>query len=64
MLAKSVEAQVVDVFAHCRRKLIAVVSRARRLDPTLTEPQVRLFEALITEALEDLAPEFIREDSP
>lgn len=55
VLAKDVESKLVNVFAHCKTKLLAVAARARQSDPALTDPQVELFESLIRDALEDLA---------
>lgn len=55
--AKDVESKLVNVFAHCKTKLLGVPARARQRDPALTGPQVELFEALIREALDDLASE-------
>lgn len=55
VLAKDVESKLVNVFAQCKTKLLAVASRARQRDPGLTGPQVELFETLIREALDDLA---------
>lgn len=53
--ARDVESKLVNVFAHCKTKLLGVPSRARQRDPALTGPQVALIESLIREALEDLA---------
>ncbi len=53
--AKDVESRLVNVFAGCKTKLLGVPSRARQRDPSLTGPQVALFDTLIREALEDLA---------
>jgi phage terminase Nu1 subunit (DNA packaging protein) len=50
----AVEAQLVEVFARCRTKLLAVPSRVRQADPALTVRQLTLVEELIREALEDL----------
>lgn len=55
VLAADVESRLVNVFAHCKTKLLGVAARARQRDPGLSGPQVQLFEALIREALEDLA---------
>ncbi len=55
VLARDVESKLVNVFAHCKTKLLGVPSRARQRDPALTGPQVELFDSLIREALEDLA---------
>jgi phage terminase Nu1 subunit (DNA packaging protein) len=52
--AADVEARLVNVFSNCKTKLLGVPSRARQRDPTLTGPQIDLFESLIREALEDL----------
>jgi len=53
--AKDVESKLVNTFAQCKTKLLAVASRARQRDPALTGTQVELFENLIREALDDLA---------
>lgn len=53
--AKEVRGKLVEVFGSCRTKLLGVPSRARAADPTLTTPQLAIFEALVREALEDLA---------
>lgn len=53
--AKDVESRLVNVFAQCKTKLLGVPSRARQRDPALTGEQVSLIEALIREALEELA---------
>ena len=57
VLAKDVESKLVNVFAQCKTKLLAVASRARQRDPGLTGPQVELFESLVREALSDLSRE-------
>jgi hypothetical protein len=53
--AQDVEAQLTDLFANCRNKLLGVPSRARQQDPALTREQILLVEGLIREALEELA---------
>ncbi len=53
--AKDVESKLVNVFAHCKTKLLGVAARARQRDPGLTGPQIELFESLIRECLDDLA---------
>lgn len=53
--AIEVESKLVNVFAQCKTKLLAVASRARQRDPALTGPQIELFRTLIREALDDLA---------
>lgn len=55
--AKDVESKLVNVFAHCKTKLLAVAARARQRDPALSGQQLELFENLIREALDDLASE-------
>ena len=55
VLAKDVESKLVNVIAHCKTKLLGVSPRARQRDPSLTGPQIELFENLIREALDDLA---------
>lgn len=53
--AKDVESRLVNVFAQCKTKLLGVAARARQRDPGLSGPQIEIFEALIREALDDLA---------
>lgn len=53
--AQDVEARLADVFASCKTKLLGVPARARQRDPSLTAPQIDLFEDLLREALENLA---------
>jgi hypothetical protein len=53
--AHDVEARLVNVFSHCKTKLLGVPARARAGDPSLTADQITMFEALIREAIEDLA---------
>lgn len=55
--AREVEARMVEVFAHCRTKLLGVPARARQQDPSLTAAQVRMLDELVREALEELAGE-------
>lgn len=55
VLAKDVESKLVNVFAHCKTKLLGVPARARQRDPGFTGPQIELIEALIRETLDDLA---------
>jgi hypothetical protein len=55
--AKELEGKLVDLFAGCKNKLLGVPSRARQQDPALTPAQLALVDALIREALEDLAAE-------
>ena len=55
VLAADVESRLVDVFAACKTKLLAVPARARQQDPGLSASQLGLFEELIREALSDLA---------
>jgi hypothetical protein len=55
VLARDVESRLVNVFSHCKTKLLGVPSRARQQDPGLTGAQIKLIEQLIREALEDLA---------
>ncbi len=55
--AKDVEARLVNEHTRAKTKLLGVPSRARQQDPTLTPEHLALFEALIREALEDLALE-------
>jgi hypothetical protein len=50
-----VESKLVGVFARCKNKLLAVPSRVRQRDPALSPAQVELIEAVIREALDDLA---------
>lgn len=53
--AKDVEARLADVFLRCRTRLLGIPTRAREQDPSLGEPQLKLFETLINEACEELA---------
>jgi hypothetical protein len=55
VLAADVESRLVNVFSRCKTKLLGVSSRARQRDPGLTGAQVQMIEALIREALDDLA---------
>jgi phage terminase Nu1 subunit (DNA packaging protein) len=55
VLARDVESKLVNVFAHCKTKLLGVAARARQADPGLADSQVELFASLIRDALEDLA---------
>lgn len=62
--AKEVEAQLSDLFANCRNKLLGVPSRARQQDPALTRAQILLVEELIREALEELASAASSDEEP
>lgn len=53
--AAGVERRLVEVFTACKTKLLGIPTRARQTDPTLTGPQVALIDALVREALENLA---------
>lgn len=53
--AKDVEGRLADVFLRCRTRLLTIPSRLREQDPTVAAAQLRLVEALIVEALEELA---------
>lgn len=55
VLAADVESKLVNVFSRCKTKLLGVPSRARQRDPGLSGQQVKLFESLIREALDDLS---------
>ncbi len=55
LLAAVVEARMVEVFSSCKTKLLALPSRLRQRQPDLTLGQVAAVDALIREALEDLA---------
>ena len=55
VLAADVEARLAGAITRCKTKLLALPSRARQQDPTLSSAQLGMFEALIREALEDLA---------
>ena len=52
--AKDVETRLVNVFAACKTRLLAIPSRARQAAPDLTAAQLELIEKLIREACEDL----------
>jgi phage terminase Nu1 subunit (DNA packaging protein) len=56
------ERKLTEAFAACKTKLLGVHARARQRDPGLTQDQVALFEALVREALSDLAG--TEEDAP
>lgn len=53
--ARDIEARLADVFLRCRTRLLGIPSRLREQDPTLSGKQVVLVEALIREALKELA---------
>lgn len=53
--ARDMEAHMADVFLRCRTKLLGIPLRLRQQDPTLGTPQLALVEALLVEALEELA---------
>ena len=53
--AKDVEARLVQVFTGCKTKLLGIPARARQRDPSLSAQQIATIEALVREALEDLA---------
>jgi len=55
VLAKDVESKIVNVFAHCKTKLLAVPGRIRQSDPGMSDVQIDLIEAAIRAALEELA---------
>jgi len=52
---REVEARLTNLFGSCRTKLLGIPARAAQRDPTLTRPQLTLLDALLREALEDLA---------
>lgn len=51
-----VEAGLVDYISACKTKLLAIPSRVKQADPSLTLKQVELIEGLVREALEELTP--------
>jgi hypothetical protein len=53
--ARDMEAHMADVFLRCRTRILGVVPRLREQDPTVTAAQLDLIDALIREALEELA---------
>lgn len=53
--ARDVEARLVNVFASCKTRLLAIPSRARQALPHLVTADMAVIEGLIREALEDLA---------
>jgi phage terminase Nu1 subunit (DNA packaging protein) len=55
--AQDVESRLADLFTHCKTRLLGVPTRVRQEDPTLTAGQVATIEAVIREALADLAAE-------
>ena len=52
---RETRAKVVDSYALCRTKLLAVPSKAKAAMPELTHVQIAALDALIREALEELA---------
>lgn len=50
-----VKRHLVDVFSKCRTKLLGIPSRVKQQLPHLTSVDVGTIEALVREALEDLA---------
>jgi len=53
--AKEVEARMTEIFARCRTKLLGLPTRAKGALPHLALTDVATLEALVREALEDLA---------
>ena len=53
--ARDIENRLADVFLRCRTRLLGIPSRLREQDPTLSAVQLQLVEALIHDALRDLA---------
>lgn len=53
--AKDIVKRFGDIHARIRTKLLAVPSKAKSTDPTLTLQQVALVDRLLREALEDIA---------
>jgi hypothetical protein len=53
--ARDLEAKLSDLVLRCRTRLLGVAARLREQDPTLRHDQLHLVEALIAEALEELA---------
>lgn len=52
--ADEVERKLANVFSECKTRLLAIPTRMRQADPTLTLNQGATLEELIREALEDL----------
>lgn len=55
VLARDVESKLVNVFAHCKTKLLAVPGRIRQSDPGMSDVQIDMIDSTIREALDDLA---------
>ncbi len=55
VLVRGVEAKIVDVFTHCKTRLLGLPSRARQQLPHLTVADVATLDDLVHQALEELA---------
>jgi hypothetical protein len=53
--AKDIEAQIADVFARCRTKLLGLPRKAKALVPHLSPAEVQVIDTLVRESLEELA---------
>jgi hypothetical protein len=58
---REIDARLANEYARAKTKLLAVPSKLRQRDPSVTLEQVELLDALIREVLNDLASE---EDAP
>lgn len=54
VLARDVESKLVNVFAHCKTKLLAVPGRIRQSDPGMSDVQIDLIDSTIRETLDEL----------
>lgn len=53
--AREVATRMTDLFTMCRTKILAIPSKAKTALPTLTPSDIGTLDALLREALEDLA---------
>lgn len=53
--SRDVESRFVNVFTSCKTRLLAIPSRARQAMPHLSNADVAALDALVREALEELA---------
>jgi hypothetical protein len=58
---REIDARLANEYARAKTKLLAIPSKLRQRDPSVTLEQVELLDALIREVLNDLASE---EDAP
>lgn len=62
--AKEVEARMVDEYSRCRTKLLGLPRKAKASLPHLTHADVMALDALVREALEDIAGPRPNQDAP